>query len=246
MSHELNLARKPFLNPRPVLRVTILLWVVGVAVAAFNVRLYLSHYSGSGEIRSRQQELQASLERERREVQTLEAELARYDVERQNEQTAFLNAKIAERSFSWSTLFDRLGEVMPADVRLTTLSPTFESERGRSRTETRENEALLGIRGTAKSSEDVLGFIDALFGHPSFRAPNLSKESLRDDQLIDFSLSVIYEAREAQADAAAAGVEETGASPPAAPPADPEGEAEADAEDVEPAPAATGRQGVTG
>ena len=200
MSHELNLAQRPFLNPRPVLRVTILLWVLGVAVAAFNVRLYFSHYSGSSAIRERQQQLEESLERERGAVAELQAELARYDLELQNEQATFLNAKIAERSFSWSTLFDRLGEVMPADVRLSSLSPSFGGERARGRSETRENEVLLGIRGTATSAGVVLEFVDALFGHPSFRAPNLISESLQDNRLIDFSLSVIYEAREAEAE----------------------------------------------
>lgn len=200
MSHELNLARRPFLNPRPVLRVTILLWVLGVAVAAFNVRLYFSHYSGSSAIRESEARLEESLERERRAVAELEAELARHDLGLHNEQATFLNAKIAERSFSWSMLFDHLGEVMPADVRLSSLSPSFGGERARGRSQTRENEVLLGIRGTAKSSEVVLEFVDALFGHSSFRAPNLISESLQDSRMVDFSLNVIYAAREAEAE----------------------------------------------
>ncbi len=200
MSHELNLAKRPFLNPRPVLRLTILLWVLGLAVAAFNVRLYFSHYSGSSEVRDRQAELQALLDRVQLRVRELETELAGYDLTHQNQQSVFLNAKIAERSFSWSALFDRLGEVMPADVRLTSLSPSFGSDRGRGRSDTRENEVLLGIRGTARSSEVVLEFVDALFGHPSFRAPNLISESLQQSSLIDFSLSVIYEASQVGAE----------------------------------------------
>ncbi len=216
MSHELNLARRPFLNPRPVVRVTLLLWLVGLAVAGFNVRLYLSHYSGSSENRDRQRDLQTSLERERGEVAALEAELAGYDVEFLNEQAAFLNSKISERSFSWSNLFDRLAEVMPADLRLVTLSPSFESESRRGRTAAEENEVVLGIRGTALSSEVVLAFVDALFSHRSFRAPNLSKESLRDDQLVDFSLSVIYAAHRPPAEAVAGGdANENEASAPA-------------------------------
>ncbi len=202
MRHELNLARKPFLNPRPVLRVTILLWALGAVVAVFNARLYVSHYVGSSEVRERQQQLEASLDRERREVRERETELERYDLARQNEQSAFLNAKIAERSFSWSTLFDRLGEVMPADVRLTSLSPSFGSESRRGREQTRDNEVLLGVRGMAQNSAVMLEFIDSLFSHPSFRAPNLTSESLQDRGLIDFSLSVIYEARQPPAAAA--------------------------------------------
>lgn len=211
MRHELNLAKRPFLNPRPVLRVTILLWALGALAAAFNVRLYVSHYSGSSEIRGRQQQLESSLERERQAVRELERELAGYDLERQNDQSVFLNAKIAERSFSWSMLFDRLGEVMPADVRLTSLSPSFGNEKRRSRDQTRDNEVLLGIRGIAKSSAVVLEFIDALFAHGSFRAPNLISESLQDSGLLDFSLSVIYESRPAGAEPPAATTSEAAA-----------------------------------
>lgn len=207
MSHELNLAKRPFFNPRPVLRVTILLWVLGAAVAAFNVRLYFSHYSGSSEIIERQEGLGESVDRERQRVRELEAELARYDLTLQNDQADFLNSKIAERSFSWSMLFDRLGEVMPADVRLSSLSPSFGNDRGRSRSETLENEVLLGIRGTAKSSEVVLEFIDSLFEHSSFRAPNLISESLQESTLLDFNLNVIYEPRLPAAEDAGAGDE---------------------------------------
>ncbi len=190
---ELNLAKRPFLNPRPVLRVSLLLWALGLAVAAFNVRLYLSHYAGSSADRGREQELQASLERERAQVEELRTELAGYDVGWQNEQASFLNAKIAQRSFPWSELFDRLGETLPADVRLNTLSPSFGEGRG-SRLGIRDGEALLVIRGQAKNSEVVLEFVDALFAHPKFRAPDLSNESLKETGLLDFGLSVIYRA----------------------------------------------------
>jgi Tfp pilus assembly protein PilN len=190
---ELNLAARPFLNPRPVLRVSVLLWVLGVAVAAFNVRLYMKHYSGSSADRGREQELEATLESERARVRDLRTEFEGYDVDWQNEQAKFLNAKIAERSFPWSELFDRLGETLPADVRLNTLSPSFGEGRG-GKVGLREGEALLVIRGQAKSSEVVLEFIDALFAHPKFRAPDLGSEALKDTGLLDFGLSVIYRA----------------------------------------------------
>ena len=78
-------------------------------------------------------------------------------------------------------------------MRLNTLSPSFSEGRG-SRTQIREGEAILVIRGQAKNSEVVLEFVDALFAHPKFRAPDLSSESLQDSGLLDFGLSVIYHA----------------------------------------------------
>lgn len=207
MKHELNLAKQPFLNPRPVLRVALVLWVLGLAVAAFNVRLYLKHYSGSSTSREREQALRETLTRERAAVQELETELAGYDVAWQNEQSKFLNTKIAQRTFSWSELFDRLGEAMPADIRLHTLTPSFGEGRGR-RTTLAEGEALLVIRGQARSSQVVLEFVDALFAHSDFRAPDLTGEALQETGLIDFGLSVIYAAGwDEQAAPVEAGVE---------------------------------------
>jgi Tfp pilus assembly protein PilN len=194
VSSDLNLSRSPFLNPRPVLRLTILLWTLGLIVAALNVRLYWSHFSGSSETREQEQRLTAEIASEEAQVKKLQTTLASYDLEWQNDQSAFLNHKISERSFSWSQLFDRLGEVLPADARVASLSPEFSSSRRR-RGETAENEVELGIRGIAKDSAVLLEFVDALFGHPSFRNPNLSSESVQDGGMLDFNLSVIYEAR---------------------------------------------------
>lgn len=194
MSRGLNLAKRPFLNPRPVLRLTVLLWAVGLGVAAFNARLYISHFSGSGESREREETVKTSLEAEQTAVRQLRDELAGYDADWQNEQAVFLNQRIAERSFSWSDLFDRLGEVMPADVRVGTLSPEFGGDR-RERSGPQDNEVVLGLRGVSKTPEVLLEFVDALFEHGSFREPNLSSEALQDDGLLDYNLSVIYAAR---------------------------------------------------
>lgn len=201
MSRGLNLAKQPFLNPRPVLRLTVLLWVVGLGVAAFNAQLYFSHFSGSGESREREETVKTSHGSEQAAVQQLRDELAGFDAEWQNEQAVFLNQKIAERSFSWSDLFDRLGEVMPSDVRVSSLSPEFSSSERGGRSGPQENEVVLGLRGESKSPEVLLEFVDALFEHESFRAPDLSSESLQDDGLLDYNLSVIYAARPPEVEA---------------------------------------------
>lgn len=239
MSADLNLARNPFLNPRPVKRLALLLWAAGLIFAALNVRLYWSHFTGSSETREQQQALAASIEAEEARVRELRTQLAGYDLEWQNDQSAFLNSKIAERSFSWSQLFDLLGEVLPANVRVSSLSPEFSGGGRRGRSQPTGSEIEFGIRGIAKDSPVLLEFIDALFEHPSFRDPDLTNESLNDQGMIDFNLSVIYEAspaappEEVLAESAEEGTAEA-AEPPAelatateAPAAEPAGETEA-------------------
>ena len=210
MSGGLNLAKRPFLNPRPVLRVAVALWVAGLVIAAVNANLYFSHFSGSSATAARQDSLEGRLEAERAEVTRLRTEVGRYDADWQNERAVFLNAKIAERSFSWSALFDRLGEAMPADVRVHTVSPQFGRTGSRSRGGPREHEVMLGLRGESRSPEVLLEFVDALFEHASFREPDLSSESLQDSGNIDYSMAVIYAARPPAVEIASEGLGDEG------------------------------------
>jgi hypothetical protein len=43
-------------------------------------------------------------------------------------QTEFANTQLAERAFSWSELLDRLERVLPDDVRLQSVTPTFDKD----------------------------------------------------------------------------------------------------------------------
>src|SRR5213079_462528 len=47
------------------------------------------------------------------------------DVKMLSKQTQFANARLAERAFSWSELLDRLEHVVPNDVRIESISPSF-------------------------------------------------------------------------------------------------------------------------
>lgn len=234
MNH-LNLSRRPFLNTRPVTRVALLLWGLGALLLLGNVTLFWSYLSGSTEKREELVRMEEQVERERESVGRLEARLAGLDLAQQNEQVEFLNRKIAERTFSWSLLFDRLTETMPDNVRLIQLQPAAiggeERPRSRSRTGATLEAPLaservpLVIAAEARSDEDLTRFVDNLFGHPAFSNPNLLKEDRGDEgSRIQFNIHVIYLPRNATPGVAVEEVpevvEETAAPPPAAGPAD--------------------------
>ena len=148
--------------------------------------------------------MEEQVERERAAVGRLQARLAQLDLAQQNEQVEFLNRKIAERTFSWSLLFDRLTETMPDGVRLIQLQPAAisgERERSRARTGTEAELAAplasdrvpLVIAAEAKSDEEMLQFVDNLFGHLSFTNPNLLQEARNDEgDRIKFNVHVTY------------------------------------------------------
>jgi Tfp pilus assembly protein PilN len=197
MRDSLNLARRPFLNSRPVVRAGVALWVLGVLLLAGNVTLFWTYLDKSAAQRAALTELNREIAAERKAVGELEARLLGLDLTEQNEQIEFLNEKIAQRTFSWSRLLDRLAAVLPNDVRLLSLQP--EQGEGRSEAEARrrrsadDGRVTLAITGQSRSDAALLSFVDNLFAHPSFGEPNLTRERRKeDDDLVDFELSVRY------------------------------------------------------
>lgn len=185
-----NLASRPFSNQAPVLRTTIGLSVLVVTLLVVNIALYWSYFSGSGEeARAELVRLDDRIAKSEAELVELDREISGYDLEALRAQVEFLNLRIAERSFGWGRLFEDLGEVLPAQVRLERLSPSL--GRFRAASGGAPSSVLLTIEGAAKEGEALLNFIDALFEHPRFEDPNPSRESQRQGGL-RFGLTVIY------------------------------------------------------
>jgi hypothetical protein len=193
---DFNLARDPFVNRRPILRVTAVLWLLAVGLLALNGWLYWRHFVGQGLQEQELASLDPKLEEQRRLLDEALASLETFDLDWQRQQVAFLNARIAERTFSWSELFDHLSEVLPRNVRIGRVTPQLaEGSRANSRGSLRnpEDEVELGLSGTAEEDGALLVFVDALFAHPRFRRPNLASEARRSDNAeVRFTLSVIY------------------------------------------------------
>lgn len=192
----MNLASRPFVNEQPVIRTSALLWILGLALLALNVTLYYKHIEGTGEQQELLREADERLIQESDAGERLRRELELLDLSRQNEQISFLNSQIALRVFSWSTLFDRLAEVVPAAVQMEGISPRIvvdgsADQRGRS-PDAAEEMVKVDLQGTSRSPDAVLEMVDALFAHPSFFDPDLTRESLAEGQEASFVLSVLY------------------------------------------------------
>jgi Tfp pilus assembly protein PilN len=194
---SLNLAHRPFVNTRPVTRVSVLLWILGLLLLLGNVSLFWSYLSGSAEKRAELDRLKQDVQRQQQTVQQLEQRLASLNLEQQNRQVRYLNRKIAERTFSWSLLFDRVAEVLPDGVRLTRLAPRSLARKSPGRREDDleplDGRVQLAIHGLAKSDEELLTFVDRLFAHDSFDEPDLSRETRADvNDPLEFDVQVTY------------------------------------------------------
>jgi len=196
----LNLARRPFLNSRPVVRISLLLWLLGLLILIANVSVFRIYLSGSADKREQIARGEREIERQQQGIQQLQRRLDGIDLAQLNEEIDFLNQKIERRTFSWSLLLDRLAEVQPNDIRLNRLTPQTDEKATRAsrnarqapRARRREGEVPLSIIGETRSDEALLRFVDNLFAHPAFTDPNLLHEERQDDNLVRFELTVQY------------------------------------------------------
>lgn len=194
----LNLARRPFVNDRPVGRISAALFLAGILLLLVNVSVFWSYLDGSKEKRTELDAKAAEIEKEREALRSVDERLSTLDLADQNQEVLYLNRKIRDRTFSWSLLFERLAAVMPQEVRLERLSPrgvVAEREpQGRQVTleNVKEGPITLSLTGEAKSSEALLQFVDNLYVAP-FDNPNLSRESREEeDGLVRFDMTVEY------------------------------------------------------
>jgi hypothetical protein len=198
-AESLNLAQRPFVNTRPVERVAAILWVLGVALLAWNLKLFKGYLGSSQSTRGKLATLERDIAGEQRTNAELQGQVGNLGLDQENREVTFLNRKIEERTFSWSLLFDRIAEVLPDQVRLLRLTPSNVVQREiglgarPSARELNPPPVVLTLHCEAKDDEALLRFVDNLFAHPAFSEPNLENEQREDSGLLRFDLTVQYQ-----------------------------------------------------
>lgn len=197
----LNLAQRPFVNSRPVVRITLLLWLFGMLLLLGNASLFYNYLEGSKEKRAALAAKDVEIQKEQDQLKRVDERFSSLDLTQQNRQVLYLNRKIRDRTFSWSLLFDRLAQVLPNEVRLDQLAPRGvvgehepqKNELDRMLAKDNDQPVVLSITGQAKNTEALLALQDHLYGHPAFDYPNVSRQSIEEkDNLWRFDMTVQY------------------------------------------------------
>ena len=194
-----NLARRPFANTRHIRRLGIALWVAGALLLALDGWLYWRSLFGIESKKEERAGVDTAITAERERLAKAEEALATIDLERQNFEATFLNARIAERTFPWSALFDQLADVLPKRVRLLSLTPkppeeqriTLRPRPASTREEPGDGRVYLLLSGVAESDDALLELLDNLFAHAAFDSPQLTSEARKPDG-ISFAVNVFY------------------------------------------------------
>ncbi|HXG59207.1 MAG TPA: hypothetical protein VNL91_09310 [Thermoanaerobaculia bacterium] len=178
---HLNLAAHPYRDYRPVYAVVVVASLLIAFLMLNNVDTYYRYVRDTRTTRARIAEVEREAAGERARAQSTESQLRGVNLAALDRQTRFINARLAERAFSWSELLDRLEDVLPGDVRVTAISPNF----------TETGQVHLELSCEAKTGRGMIDTLDRLTADPHFSNPFPHSEQARDSSYA-FSVEVDY------------------------------------------------------
>ncbi len=179
---HLNLASRPYRDYTPVYAVAIVLALVTGFLMINNIQTAYRYFVNTEETRGEIARVEAETAAETRAAETLERSAEGINVRALAMETAYINAQIAERAFSWSNLLDNMERVLPRNVRLMTLNPDIQPD----------GDVRLTITARAKGSDGMVTMLRNMLGDPHFADPFPGTDSQNDDGSYSFSLSTTY------------------------------------------------------
>ena len=178
---HLNLASRPYRDYRPVYAVVVVSSLLIAFLMLNNVDTFYRYIRETKTTRSKIADLDRQAETEQRQTQQVSERFRTFNVKVLSEQTQFVNARLAERAFSWSELLDRLEHVIPDDVRLQSIMPTFG----------KDGFVHLTVIALGKNSQSMVHALDRFNHDAHFANPFPSSED-RTDNGYHFGVSLDY------------------------------------------------------
>ncbi len=178
----INLARRPFRNNTVHYAVLLACLLLLTAATAYNVVDFVRR---GRELTLREADLRertTSYRELARDVERMKLEIGRVDLATLNTRSRFAHGLIVSRLFSWSTLFDRLEELIPPDVRIRSIRPSI----GPDRIEIR-------VDGLAQTEKELYEFESRLDQSDWFASVYPVSENTRESKTeINFDLVMDY------------------------------------------------------
>jgi hypothetical protein len=177
-----NLASRPYRDYRPVWTVVAALGILSAALLAYNGQTAYRYFATTSDTRAEISQLEASIAKERQATRAAREQAGRFDSPELRRRAEFVNARIAERAFSWNELLDDLEGVFPPDVRLVRLSPSVE----------RTGNVTLNMLCLARNDDGMVDLIQNMFRSPKFIRPFPTNQSSSPEGMHQFSISTQY------------------------------------------------------
>ncbi len=163
---HLNLASRPYRDYRPVYAVVVAASLLAAFLMLNNIDTYYRYIRDTKNTRSEIARIEAQTQQEQRKEEASKRRLASIDIVHLDSQSRFVNAKLAERAFSWSNLLDDLEDVLADDVRLLSVGPSFDTD----------GNIRLNLQFASKSGDGMITTINRMNRDPRFANPFPSSE----------------------------------------------------------------------
>jgi len=166
-----NLASRPFYNERAI-RIALASAVVIVgALTAFNVAQILTLSTKNTELAGRVSSAEARSRSLRDQANAVRKTVDQGDIAAVQAASREANLLIERRAFSWTDLFNRFEETLPANVRISAVQPQIDDQ-GR---------MLVAVTVMSKRVEDLDAFIEELERTRAFRGVLSRQEVTEED-----------------------------------------------------------------
>jgi hypothetical protein len=178
---HLNLAARPYRDYRPVYAVVVVASLLIAFLMLNNIDTYYRYVSDTQTTYQRIADLNRQAQAESGRALQAEGQLRGINLAALDQDTKFINARLAERAFSWSELLDRLEDVLPPDVRIRTIGPSFG-----------KTFVHLELGCDAKASGGMLDTITRFMRDPHFANPFPRNESESATKTYMFAIGVDF------------------------------------------------------
>jgi hypothetical protein len=177
-----NLATRPFYNDRLVRVVLVAVLASAAAWTAVNVATVVSLSQQGAMLAERVRSEDRAATAARAETQRLRGSLNAAEIATASRAATEANQLIAQRTFSWTMLFNRVEATLPADVRLTHVQPQTADD-GR---------MIVALTVVSRRLEDLDAFIERLEATGAFSGVLSRADTVLEDDTIESRLQGYY------------------------------------------------------
>ncbi len=154
---SLNLATRPFRNNTLVGTVLAVGFVATIAATGYNAYAYLNFGGHYQDLQQEETQHRGKLQGLDAEERRLSKEIVARDYRRLLGRGQYADGLITRRAFSWTLLFNKLEDVVPAEVMMTAIRPEFGAKG-----------IVIRVDGIAKNHGALISLEDALLKSPVF------------------------------------------------------------------------------
>jgi len=195
VSHRLNLARRPFIDTRPVNVAAGLLAALVLVLSFISVRTVVRYLEDSRKTRDAIAELRTEISGFEEARRGAEASVARYDLDEMQAAAEDANLIALRRAFSWSRFLGRLERTLPPDVRIVSIALTGAEKAAAGRKDVRPGSFGVEMVLVSRTPDGLPKTVRAFYASPFFDRPSPHVEDRGDKRAPDgrrLSIAVVY------------------------------------------------------